>query len=98
VITGNGGPGGEHSGTGMQIMGAAASDDVQIMGGAEGVEIMGFGADPLIPAPGGGTQTTANAMFVANQRGKNLSTGEKIGAVAVVLLLAGGVAYAMHKK
>lgn len=87
------------SGAGMQIMGAVA-EDVEIMGFGTitSQSLQGFGADStLIPGPNGGTQTVQNAMFVENQQGKNLATSEKIGAVAVVLLIAGGVAYAMHK-
>lgn len=93
------------SGAGMQIMGAVA-EDVEIMGFGTitSQSLQGFGADPtLIPAQKApweqtGTQTVQNAMMAENQQGKNLATSEKIGVAAVLLLLAGGVAYAMHKK
>lgn len=77
MITGDGGPMGANSGEGMQIM--------------------GFGADPtLIPAQKApweqtGTQTAANAQFVANQQGKNTDTNIAL-IVAGVLVLGGGFA------
>lgn len=76
------------SGAGMQIMGAGA-EGVEIMGAADGVEIMGA-AD----APGGAPVSPAMIMTPVH---KHLSTAEKVGAVGVVLLIAGAVAYSMKK-
>lgn len=84
------------SGAGMQIMGATA-EDVEIMGFGTitSQSLQGFGADPvtspMMPAP-------PNYVYNHVNGTPGVSTVEKIGAVAVVLLIAGGVAYALHKK
>lgn len=87
------------SGAGIQIMGPG-------MGNAEGVEIMGFGTitssslqgfgadpvtSPMMPAP-------PNYVYNHTKGTPGSATAEMIGAAAVLLLLAGGVAYALHKK
>jgi hypothetical protein len=64
-----------------------------ITGADDMVEIMG--ASPDVPAPPGAAAPPPHMIMPFYQK---LTKPEKIGAVAVVLLLVGGVAYSMSKK
>jgi hypothetical protein len=64
-----------------------------ISGGDEMVSIMG--ADPAVPE---GPAAPPPVVMVPVPMRKHISTMEKVGAVGVVLLIAGAVAYSMHKK